>query len=188
VSSHQKRRSRQPPFPIVLFLPTQCLWMTFPSRRDVSYAGSPYVQSRRAPLRVNASASTAWPQMPATDDARVSRAVAGRILSSDLVLVTRRQRRPFFGRCFCLKAIVLPEPSSRSSQPLARVSWPLLDVWGGPDRPYPGAAGAAGGVDARRWRILSSNPAMSAVSTPPPSATIQTFEPSLPGVAALGDS
>ena len=26
-------------------------------------------------------------------------------------------------------------------------------------RPYPGASGAAGGVDARRWRILSSNPA-----------------------------
>ena len=56
--------------------------------------------------------------------------------------------------------------------------------------PYPGASGAAGGVDARRWRILSSNPAMSAASTPPPSATIQTFEPSLAGagVAALGGS
>src|SRR5687767_9947164 len=54
----------------------------------------------------------------------------------------------------------------------------------------PGASGAAGGVDARRWRILSSNPAMSAASTPPPSATIQTFEPSLAGagVAALGNS
>src|SRR3954449_1777325 len=50
--------------------------------------------------------------------------------------------------------------------------------------------GAAGGVDARRWRIQSSNPAMSAASTPPPSATIQTFEPSLAGagVAALGGS
>jgi hypothetical protein len=76
---------------------------------------------------------------------------------------------------------VLPDPSSRSSHPLAGVSWPLPDVWGGPDRPYPGASGAAGGVDARRWRILSSNPAMSAASTPPPSATIQTFEPSLAG-------
>ena len=63
-----------------------------------------------------------------------------------------------------------------------------MDVLGRPDRPYPGASGAAGGVDARRWRILSSNPAMSAASTPPPSATIQTFEPSLAGagVAALG--
>ena len=29
---------------------------------------------------------------------------------------------------------------------------------------------------------------MSAASTPPPSATIQTFEPSLAGVAALGAS
>ena len=56
-----------------------------------------------------------------------------------------------------------------------------MDVLGRPDRPYPGASGAAGGVDARRWRILSSNPAMSAASTPPPSATIQTFEPSLAG-------
>ena len=57
---------------------------------------------------------------------------------------------------------------------------------GVPDRPYPGATDAAGGVDARRWRIVSSNPAMSAASTPPPSATIQTFEPSLAcaGVAA----
>ena len=44
----------------------------------------------------------------------------------------------------------------------------------GPDRPYPGASDAAGGVDARRWLILSSNPAMSAASTPPPSATIQS--------------
>jgi hypothetical protein len=85
---------------------------------------------------------------------------------------------------------VLPDPSSRSSLPLARVSWPLPDVWGGPDSPYPGASGAAGGVDARRWRILSSNPAVSAARTPPPSATIQTSEPSLAaaGVAALGDS
>ena len=58
----------------------------------------------------------------------------------------------------------------------------------GPDRPYADASGAAGGVDARRWRIVSSNPAMSAASTPPPSATIQTFEPSLAGVAALGGS
>src|SRR6186997_3181820 len=49
-----------------------------------------------------------------------------------------------------------------------------------------GAAG--GGVDARRWRILSSNPAMSAASTAAPSTTIQTFEPSLAGVAALGGS
>jgi hypothetical protein len=57
-----------------------------------------------------------------------------------------------------------------------------------PSRPYPGASGAAGGVGARRWRILRNNPAMSAASTPPPSATIQTFEPSLAGVAALGDS
>ena len=68
--------------------------------------------------------------------------------------------------------------------PNPEVSWPLLDVWTGPDRPYPGASDAAGGVDARRWRIVSSNPAMSAASTPPPSATIQTFEPSLAGVAA----
>ena len=52
----------------------------------------------------------------------------------------------------------------------------------------PGASGAAGGFDARRWRIQSSNPAMSAASTPPPSATIQTFEPSLAGVAALAGS
>jgi hypothetical protein len=92
------------------------------------------------------------------------------------------------GSRVCLDAVVLPDPSSRSSHPLARVSWPLPDVWGGPDRPHPGASGAAGGVDARRWRILSSNPAVSAASTPPPSATIQTFEPSLAGVAALGDS
>ena len=56
-----------------------------------------------------------------------------------------------------------------------------MDVWTGPDRPYAGASGAAGGVDARRWRNLSSNPAMSAASTPAPSATIQTFEPSLAG-------
>ena len=76
-----------------------------------------------------------------------------------------------------------PDPSN------PEVSWPPLDVWTGPDRPYPGASGAAGGVDARRWRILSSNPAMSAASTPPPSATIQTFEPSLAaGVAVLGAS
>ena len=61
---------------------------------------------------------------------------------------------------------------------------------GQPNRPYPGASGAAGGVDARRWRILSSNPAVSAARTPPPSATIQTFEPSLAasGVAVLGGS
>ena len=82
------------------------------------------------------------------------------------------------------------DPFDPPGHPLARVSWPLPNVWGGRPGPYPGASGAAGGVDARRWRILSSNPAMSAASTPPPSATIQTFEPSLAGagVAALGAS
>ena len=88
----------------------------------------------------------------------------------------------------------LPDSPRCSLQAKARaapnpeVSWPPLDVWTGPDRPYPGASDAAGSVDARRWRIVSSNPAMSAASTPPPSATIQTFEPSLvgAGVAALG--
>ena len=83
----------------------------------------------------------------------------------------------------------LAEPDQPPDPSNPGVSWPLPDVLGRPDRrPYAGASGAAGGVDARRWRIVSSNPAMSAASTPPPSATIQTFEPSLAGVAALAGS
>src|SRR5215204_7830072 len=77
-----------------------------------------------------------------------------------------------------------PEPA------LAGVSWPCRTSGADPTGPYPGASGAAGGVEVRRWRIVSSNPAMSAASTPPPSATIQTFESSLAGagVAALEGS
>ena len=52
----------------------------------------------------------------------------------------------------------------------------------------PGAADAAGGVDARRWRIVRSNPAMSAASTLPRSAKIETFELSLGGAGVAAQA
>ena len=94
-----------------------------------------------------------------------------------------------FGRVQFLISPATCRPAA-SSAPAASSTATEIPNCPGPCWSLPGASDAAGGVDARRWRILSSNPAISAASTPPPSATIQTFEPSLAGtgVAALGAS